>query len=677
MPLLLMFIPIALGLFVRYKPVSYWQQHHDLFYVEDRPIFTGYDSYLYARLAEDYKLGVFQPKGIDRLRFVPDYMHYYPVIPFYSWLFAKLSTLTGKHIENLSFWLIPLFAVLFVIPFVILFYSEALPFTALLGALIGSISLMYLVRTALNRLDTDSIILFSFFSIPMAVYLAANSQSLRKKYLYLLLLAVFVNLFYWGYYHTGLILVLWVFSTIYWLYPHILKVLREKKFHLDKQTLLDLGLLTLAFNPYFLLNGIGSLLYRIEVYILGFGKPEVHNFPDVFISISELQKLSFSKLALFTVGSKVLLILAVIGLAVFIALRFRTFLLILPVFLVGLITLKGESRFAMYLAPVLGIGFGFLIDLLWNFIKRYLHLEGIKKHITFGGLALILTAIVVYANKEDFKYVPIPIMNSHVAKAFIELGKQTPPNAWIYTWWDYGYAIQYYSRRATFHDGGSQHSPKTYFIALGFTTPSQEKAFNITKTLTVCGAKCIDKLLKEGKSPQEIKRLFESGALIQNKTSNHPVYWAFTKDLLGKFYWISYFGSWNFATLKGEHSFISPTYCVLKEKDLYLCKSGPFLGLLDIRKFVLKLSPNRILPVKYFAVRTPDQLKVFENKYSPYGLAFERVYTYKRDFYAWYFTNTKGFKSNFNKMFPLRVWDKKYFKKIKEKFPDYTFYLVR
>ena len=184
-------LPIILGLWARYNPVPYWEAHREQFYVEGRPIFTAYDSYYLARLAEDYKRGVFVPGGVDKLRFVPDYTDYPAVIPFYSWLFAKLSALFNKPIENLSFWLVPLLAVLFVIPLVLLLYFGAdTPLAAIGGGVVGALALIYLVRTSLNRLDTDSIVMFSFFAIPLAVYFAVEkAKSKREKYLFLLLLA--------------------------------------------------------------------------------------------------------------------------------------------------------------------------------------------------------------------------------------------------------------------------------------------------------------------------------------------------------------------------------------------------------------------------------------------------------------------------------------------------------
>jgi len=664
-------IPIALGLYARYKAIPVWEKNKELFYVENRPIFTAYDSYYFARLAEDYKRGIFVPGGKDKLRFVPDYGTYPKVIPFYSWLFAELSSIFNTYIENLAFWLIPIFALLFAIPLFLLFESEGLLLTGLGGALVGSLSLIYAVRTGINRLDTDSLVLFSLFALPFAVYKTYNSKSVREKYVYLLLVALFSNLFYWGYLHPGLNLVLFIFSLLYLSFP----LIKERNFRglSERNFLKEVALLTLTFNPWILLEGLTGLINHLYNYLFHFEKPIEGNFPNVQMSISELQRLSLDQIATLTVGSKILFILGGLGLLALVVFRFRTFLLIAPTFLIGLLALKGASRFAMFLAPFVGLGLGFILDLLYLYLFSKLK----KEYIAFPTLLVLgifLTVIVSFANKTTFKLIPRPIMTSSVAEAFIELGRQTPKNAWILTWWDYGYAIQYYARRATFHDGGSQFSPKTYFVALALTSNSPQVGYNVTKSLTVCGAKCINKLFKKGLKPKEIKEKFVKNEF--GKSIKHPVYWAFTRDLIGKFYWISYFGSWDFETLKGKHYQILNINCVPKGLN-YICAVGKELFYFDTLNLLLVRNRSSAIPVRYFAVRDRKGLKLYKNDRYPYGFAVEKVYTYKDGYYRWFLTDLDTFGSNFNRMYILRVFNKKYFKLVKERFPDYVFYLVR
>jgi len=673
--LLLIAVPLTAGLVARYQAVPYWEKNKQFFYVEGRPIFTAYDSYLFARYAEDYKRGVYNPGGIDYFRYVPDYGSYYKVVPLPSWLTAELSSLFHTHVENVAFWLIPLLAVLVAIPIAFWFFSENLIFAGLAGALVSVLSFIYVIRSGLNRLDTDTLLLFSMFAIPFGVYLYSKAKGLKSRLLSLLLIAFFVDIFYWWYIHAGLIFALFLFGVLYLFIEYydrysgnfpsrVLNFLKDK----------DFWLFVLVFNPVILLEGVGYLIKKVSHYVLFFGH-SIEGFPNVQISISELKHIGLNSIAAWTIGNKVLFFLAFIGVILFALSRYRIFTLLLPSFLIGLIAFKGGSRFAMFLAPVLGIGLGYILDILITPLR-----EKLGKTLSFAVDLLLMAAvtfILILANYDSFKFKPQPIMYSSLAQSFIDLGRTTPKDAWIWTWWDYGYAIQYYARRATFHDGGSQYSPKTYFVALSFTNPSQALGYNVTRSVSICGAKCIQKMLQEGKTPEEIKNLFISGALLKGKHLTHPVYWLFTPDLIGKFYWISYFGSWDFKLKKGVHSGIMSMNCKTGSLQSLVCYSSVGPVVLNLVNMYMIYPNNTQMPIKILAVRTPDKLTVKENKYANYGIAVEEVYTAYPNYYAWYATDLMGYQSNFNNLYILRVYDKKYFEKTEEIFPRFVVYKVR
>jgi dolichyl-diphosphooligosaccharide--protein glycosyltransferase len=450
---------------------------------------------------------------------------------------------------------------------------------------------------------------------------------------------------------------------------------------------LDFYLLILAINPIIIAEGIFNLANSLTVYIFKFGLPQ-NDFPNIYVSISELVHRDLDIIAAWTIGNKYLFLIAVVGLILFAISKFRLFVLLLPILLMGLISLKGPSRFAMFLAPMLGIGLGFLIDwLIYKFSLKEKLNNTFYKFIFDLGIIALISAILIWTNLKSFYFKPAPIMTSFLAKTFINLQKITPPNAWIWTWWDYGYAIQYYARRATFHDGGSQGTPKTYFVALSFTTSSPQVGYNVTKSIAVCGLECIKKLLEEGKTAKQITQMFIEGKFIKDAKNLPPIYWLFTGDEISKFAWISYFGTWNFDEKKGYHHSIREIFCAPfgNFNNTYICQAtglGKFLfEANDFHNAALKFANGKSIPVKFFAIRTPDKLKIFENKFSAYGLAVEKVYTaFKRGnslTYNWYLTDIVGFKSNFNQMFPLRFWDRKLFEKNYEFYPVGVLYKLK
>ena len=175
-------IPIAVGLYVRFDDLSIWEKYRNQFYYQDRPLFTSYDAFFFARWGKDYLNGDYRPGEKDHLRFVPDNATYPSPIPMESWLGAKLAKLKNTYIENISLWLTPFLAILFILPLVLYFFKIGLPVAGFSGAFLGVVSLMYLVRTTVARFDTDSLNLFFPFAI--AFFLLRSFYSKGKlKYL--------------------------------------------------------------------------------------------------------------------------------------------------------------------------------------------------------------------------------------------------------------------------------------------------------------------------------------------------------------------------------------------------------------------------------------------------------------------------------------------------------------
>ncbi|NPA14471.1 MAG: hypothetical protein GXN97_04725 [Aquificae bacterium] len=660
-PTILILLVFATGLLARYQAVPYWLEHKKQFFVEDRPIFTGYDSYYYARLAEDYKLGVFEAGGKDKLRFVPDYLDYPSILPLPSWLFAQLSSLLNTHIENISFWLIPILGALATLPLVVFFWKLNLPFTGFAGALLGATALIFVIRTALNRLDTDSLNLFFMLSIPLSFFLFLEERERKRQYLWLVVTAVQIILFYWWYLHPGLIFALSVTFILAFLWKEYSQ--KGKTFYRDKEFLKKLLLVVLALNPFFIGYGLYTLAKRVLFYVFGINQTVESGFPNIAISVSELTKFSFHKLSLFTAGNEIAFTVGLVGLVLLIFKYPRAMLLLAAPLAVGLVALTGKNRFAMYLAPFIGLGLGFFLDVFYRHLKDSLKGEKLKESLFWGFVGLSLLG-VYFLNRAGFEYKPRPIMTADVAEAFIELGRQTPKNAWIWTWWDYGYAIQYYARRATFHDGGSQFSPKTYFVALGLTENNLKSSYNVAKSVALLGKEGIENLLKEGYTAKQIKELFVSGVLVKDKKLTHPVYWLFTPDLIGKFYWISYFGTWNFDLKKGSHLIIEPNRCIEIQRGIYDC--GKYL--FDARRMLLITRSRKAFPVAVFAYRTPQKLYISQNPTARYGIAVEKVYSLNPNLYFWFITDTVGFETAFNKLYMLRKTNP-YFELTTDQFP--------
>jgi len=135
-------------------------------------------------------------------------------------------------------------------------------------------------------------------------------------------------------------------------------------------------------------------------------------------------------------------------------------------------------------------------------------------------------------------FVPGPSIHTGIYATFLEVKKRVPEDSALLTWWDYGYAITDATGLATFHDGGSQFTPKTYFMARGFISPDQEELYDITQYLSTEGNQGIT---KNNTSPEALLQAVRN---VEQKPWN-PIYLFFTADMTGKYGAISKLGSWD------------------------------------------------------------------------------------------------------------------------------------
>jgi dolichyl-diphosphooligosaccharide--protein glycosyltransferase len=122
-------------------------------------------------------------------------------------------------------------------------------------------------------------------------------------------------------------------------------------------------------------------------------------------------------------------------------------------------------------------------------------------------------------------------------KTFLEVKKRVSDNSKLLTWWDYGHTLNDIGF-GTFHDGGNQVQPKTYFIARGLISHDGEELYDITQFLAAEGNGGI---AKNNTSPEALLRAVRNP---EYKPWN-PVYLFFTADMTGKYGAISKLGSWD------------------------------------------------------------------------------------------------------------------------------------
>lgn len=162
-----------------------------------------------------------------------------------------------------------------------------------------------------------------------------------------------------------------------------------------------------------------------------------------------------------------------IGIAALLALR-PAFVLLLPITLLGFASLKLGARFAMFGGPVFALGLG--VGLYW-LTKNLAQSRGLSLRWTvwlqalLAGTILLLAYTPRYANTR-----PTPVLGQAHALALMDLRRSAPKDATVWTWWDFGYATQYYAERPTPTDGGRHAGRDIFPTALALTTDSFAQA---------------------------------------------------------------------------------------------------------------------------------------------------------------------------------------------------------
>tara|TARA_B100000700_G_C15037320_1_gene853437 strand:- start:87 stop:2354 length:2268 start_codon:yes stop_codon:yes gene_type:complete len=631
---------------MRFEQFKIWSKNPEFFFVGESPLMTTLDAPYWLRISKEYNEGVFGKK--KRLRNYPDnsgsYIQKqtnevsilpknkkeeksisrdfssnnnkkirYRDVPLLSYIIAKISPFFDYNYYLTGTLLIPILASLFIIPLGIYFFLIGIPIAGILGGLIGTFSMGYYARSSIGRIDTDLLNLFFPILTSLLILITAKLKTDRSVLLLSMMTGYSLFLFHWWYGKAGFILVYFIVLILF-LFFHKIRL---------RTIFLSSFLFILCVNPGIFLEGANSLkgffsgYFSIESQLESttHKNQSVAIFPNTMTTISEVDKLPTSLVLQRVITNTFFGWVGLISLLVLSLLRWRNLLPLIPLLIIGLLSFKSSNRFIMYLGPFIGIGLGWLIQImiesimnlrgknnlikfkkeksnkkqnnntneekkLWTKMISYLqleqkdlnpsnslntkynisqsrkvreksdHQEPNKKHFfrfdinwffwIKQGTIYLVTGIFFFSisSQTAISFVPRPSIHPKIYATFFELKKKIPLNSALLSWWDYGYAITDATDLATFHDGGSQKSPKTYFTARGLVSKEQEELYDIAQYLSTEGNQDIytkintpEKLLNAVRNPQ--------------KKPIDPIYLFFTADMTAKYGSISKIGSWD------------------------------------------------------------------------------------------------------------------------------------
>ena len=708
--LAMLLVCYGLSAYMRLAQFEIWKQNPQAYFVGERPMMTTLDAPYWLRLGREYQEGT---SGRDKFRFYPDnseslnkrlappseFQDPRPQsaatdevgirdVPLLSVLSGTLAaTLDGNHYLAGTL-LVPMLAGLFIIPLGIYFYLIGVPAAGLLGALIGNFCAEYYMRASIGRIDTDMLNLFFPALGGLLVLLAGKATSLRNRVLFSALAGLALHGFDWWYEKPG-------FTLAY--FCVLLAMLAIHRTPLRTLLLCSIVFVVVV-GPDHFRGGVGSISSNLFARYLNVGQEVVVEvadgvsapaaFPNVYKTISEAERVPMGEVLTQVLDSEVLGWLGFVSFGLFALLQWRCVIPLLPFLALGVFGFYSSRRFIMFLAPFVGVGLGLFATLVvqyaWSGMKSLTgpspaeqnssksntkqepgqktgiwHNPLFREVLVYGAVGLCFLGI--YKNTA-FSFVPGPSIPTAVYATFMEVKKRVPPDAVIVTWWDYGYALMDATGLATFHDGGVQTSPKTYFVARSLITPSSKDLYRITKFLATEGNPGIT---AANTSPERLLQVVHN----PTRTPEPPIYLFFTYDMIGKYIAFSNLGSHDLAKGSSRPKGFQKIACQSLANDVLTCN-----------QYRIDLKQGRIndrFPVKR-TVQVLEGKVVHEQEYpNAQGITVQFHLQQPRQISEVYLLEEEVFASNFNQMYLLGRYDASRFEEVLNAFPLSRLYRFR
>jgi dolichyl-diphosphooligosaccharide--protein glycosyltransferase len=322
-----------------------------------------------------------------------------------------------------------------------------------------------------------------------------------------------------------------------------------------KHTLVNLALLVaIALAGDVFLGPVRSVWHKANIYLkplADMAHQDVLTFPGITQSVVEAQNIPLHEILQALAPYDWLVFVGFLGMLA-VTLVHPTAIFLLPLAGMSVLASKFGSRVTMFGGPAVALGSGILLQ--WA-LQRFLPEQRRKQYLVIvlqAALSLIL--IIPWLNLYS-QVGPTPVLSKFHAMALTQLAQISPPNSQIWTWWDWGYATDYYARRKSFSDGGKHSGTRVFPVGLALSTPSPLHSTQVIKFITSVSTQGSDgSEVYQNKPAAEVNAFFDSLATVKREFPKLPnQYLVVTWENLRLMYWISFYGTWDFVTKNGMH----------------------------------------------------------------------------------------------------------------------------
>jgi len=670
----LLFLAVLLGAFAfsvqpRVRQYREWTAH-PASYFSDGVVVSGTDSYRWFRLAEEARGGAVDFSGRDALRAYPDGVAY-GGLPVLSGLMAKLSTALGIDVYRAGMLLMIPLSSLFLIPLGLYFYRIGYPLAGIWGGLVGTFSAAYAARSFVHRVDSDGGNLFFVWAVALCILCISPRSSPRVRWLMAALTGAAIHAFCAWYEQPG-------FAVIF--NACLLLHLIVSRFDARSTALLFAVSVVLS-NPLHLVEGAADLADFIGAYVLGLASAvpgvEQHGlvFPSLLVEVGELQRASLRDALATVLDPPGLALFGLVAFGVFAVRHWREVIPLLPLLALGALGLFRSVRFLMYLAPFVGIGYGYALTLLLRAAARALRRissRGSERAIPpeRGGVlrevllyALGLLAFASMLSSTAYERTPRTRVTVDLIASLQALEARLPAPSVVAHTWSHGYLVSAVTGAATFNDGELLDPVVEQLLSMGLVSPDPRALHSVLGFLAAHGRTGVDRALEE---VQGYRALLERIA-ADTATPRDPVVLLLTDKMAREFSQYFRKAFWDFERARGPSEGYDFRTCRALPDATLRCEKtareplvvdlehGTINGGQVVSKF-LRVRDGAVVEERDFPVQRGLYLQLVEAD----GDAASEIQLLKGFVY----------KANFNQMFVLGRYDPSLFRRLHDDFPE-------
>ncbi len=666
---------LLLALWIRVDDLRAWKaQPHRALY-NGQPVLINFDGYFYLSLARDLLEKNYT--SYDALRGVPDPQERPMPPPLLSLLTAALAAVTPFSLEWIAA-LLPVFlGVLLAVPLYLFSRLYGGWVMAFITVCVGLCARYYVYRSNLGWFDTDCLNpTFAFTATYLFLRFGMIEQRSRYGYLAGGVLVSALFFLWWDQTRSTVVLVsLCPLALVLVLYYR--PAGRERR--------LAIGIAVVVFAGLSMWQGPQLFWLPVQKALIALGyitKAQLGDFPNTAQSVMELKRPDICSLAQISTGNSVTFFIGTAGLVWLLLHHKRRAMPLLTLFCVGCLSFLFARRFTIFLNPFLAIGLGFTAERLWRLRCKWSYLTYL---VPLGAVFVCL-----FAARDSFQRTYWPKEIPPIIEGQHGLHESTAADALVWAWWDHGYPLRYWSRRATINDGSLHNGPRTVSNALPLSTANPRQAANFMHFYAVRGLQGIRAVMAQSPTPAEgmqvIKRVLAAGPehaesiLVASGLTpidqwrrfffppgQRDIYLFLDLRVARAAFWWHWFGTWDVAAHQGVHGkFQLHRNCQLSGDRLL----GPDVSV-DLVKGTAVAGQHKIPLARFYHNdgRRVQQIDYHRSK----GL----VFAYHAASRTGALMDREFSKTLFNQLYMLEKSDSRYFSLHAQYFPYYQVWRVK